>query len=93
MNLYSINTIKQGLSFSPLIYNTKQSEYSESLILNYTDADGNVQQEILGANRSINISKTELAVSLKALLSKLFKNLFISVSRLSFCTSGCIPNK
>ncbi len=60
MNLYSINTIKQGLSFSPLIYNTKQSEYSESLILNYTDADGNVQQEILGANRSIQYNWMEI---------------------------------
>ncbi len=53
MNLYSINTIKQEFSFSPFIYSIKKTDYSESLILSYTDTDGNVQQEILGANRSI----------------------------------------
>ena len=52
MNLYSINTIKQGLSFSPLIYRIKKSDYSESLILTYNDTDDNTHQEILGTNRS-----------------------------------------
>lgn len=53
MNLYSINTIKQEFSFSPFIYSIKKSDYSESLILSYTGTDGNVQQEILGGNRSM----------------------------------------
>lgn len=53
MNLYSINTIKQELSFSPLIYRIKKADYSESLILNYTDTANNVQQEILETSRSI----------------------------------------
>ena len=53
MNLYSINTIKQEFSFSPFIYSIKKSDYSESLILSYTGTDGNVQQEILGDNRSM----------------------------------------
>jgi len=52
MNLYSINTIKQELSFSPLVYSIKKSDYSESLILVYSDIDGNTHQEILGTNRS-----------------------------------------
>lgn len=47
MNLYSINTIKQGLSFSPLIYSIRKSDYSESLILTYNDTDDNTHQEIL----------------------------------------------
>lgn len=53
MNLYSINTIKQELSFSPLVYSIKKSYYSESLILTYNDIDGNPHQEVLGTNRSI----------------------------------------
>lgn len=53
MNLYSINTIKQELSFSPLVYRIKKSDYSESLILTYSDIDGNPHQEILGTNRSM----------------------------------------
>lgn len=53
MNLYSINTIKQGLSFSPLIYSIKKSDYSESLILTYNDTDDNTHQEILGTSRSM----------------------------------------
>ena len=53
MNLYSINTIKQGLSFSPLIYSIKKSDYSESLILTYNDTDDNTHQEILGTNCSM----------------------------------------
>lgn len=53
MNLYSINTIKQEISFSPLIYSIKKSDYSESLILSYTDAENNVQHEVLGASRSM----------------------------------------
>ena len=53
MNLYSINTIKQGLSFSPLIYSIRKSDYSESLILTYNDTDDNTHQEILGPNRSM----------------------------------------
>ena len=53
MNLYSINTIKQGLSFSPLIYSIKKSDYSESLILTYNDTDDNNHQEILGINRPL----------------------------------------
>ncbi len=53
MNLYSINTIKQELSFSPLIYSIKKSDYSESLILSYADSNNNVQQEILGTSRSM----------------------------------------
>lgn len=53
MNLYSINAIKQALSFSPLVYSIKKSDYSESLILTYSDTNGNPHQEILQANRSI----------------------------------------
>lgn len=53
MNLYSINTIKQELSFSPLVYRIKKSDYSESLILTYNDIDGKPHQEALGTNRSI----------------------------------------
>ena len=53
MNLYSINTIKQAFSFSPLVYSIKKSDYSESLILTYSDTNGNPRQEILQANRSI----------------------------------------
>lgn len=53
MNLYSINTIKQKLSFSPLVYRIKKSNYSESLLLTYNDIDGNPHQEVLGTNRSI----------------------------------------
>ncbi len=53
MNLYSINTIKQELLFSPLVYRIKKSDYSESLILTYNDIDSNPHQEALGTNRSI----------------------------------------
>lgn len=53
MNLYSINTIKQGLSFSPLIYRIKKSDYSESLILTYNDTGDNTHLDILGTNRSM----------------------------------------
>ena len=53
MNLYSINTIKQELLFSPLVYSIKKSDYSESLILTYNDIDNNPHQEALGTNRSI----------------------------------------
>ena len=53
MNLYSINTIKQELSFSPLVYRMKKSDYSELLILTYSDIDRNPHQEILGSNRSM----------------------------------------
>ncbi len=53
MNLYSINTIKQELLFSPLVYRIKKSDYSESLILTYNDIDSNPHQEVLGTNRSI----------------------------------------
>ena len=53
MNLYSIKTIKQELSFSPLIYSIKKSDYSESLILTYSDIDGSPLQEVLETNRSM----------------------------------------
>lgn len=53
MNLYSINTIKQELSFSPLVYRIQKSDYSESLILTCSNTNGNPHQEILQANRSI----------------------------------------
>lgn len=53
MNLYSINTIKQELSFSPLVYSIKKSNYSESLLLTYNDIDSNPHQEALGTNRPI----------------------------------------
>ena len=53
MNLYSINTIKQELLFSPLVYRIKKSDYSEQLILTYNDIDNNPHQEALGTNRSI----------------------------------------
>lgn len=53
MNLYSINTIKQELSFAPLIYSIKKSDYSESLILIYNDTSGNKNHKLLGTNRSI----------------------------------------
>lgn len=51
MNLYSINTIKQELSFFPLIYSIRKSDYSESLILEYNDTDNSVHQEIIESNR------------------------------------------
>lgn len=51
MNLYSINTIKQNLSFFPLIYRIRKSDYSESLILEYNDADNSVHQEIIESSR------------------------------------------
>ena len=51
MNLYSINTIKQELFFSPLVYSIKKSDYSESLILTYKDTGGKTNYEHLGANR------------------------------------------
>lgn len=53
MNLYSINTIKQELLFSPLVYSIKKSNYSESLLLTYNDIDNNPHQEALGTIRSI----------------------------------------
>lgn len=53
MNLYSINTIKQELSFAPLVYRMKKSDYSESLILTYSDIDGSPLQEVLETNRSM----------------------------------------
>lgn len=53
MNLYSINTIKQGFLFTPLVYSIKKSDYSESLILTYNDISGNKNHKLLGANRSI----------------------------------------
>lgn len=53
MNLYSINTIKQGFSFAPLVYSIKKSDYSESLILPYNDTSGNKKQKLLGTNRFI----------------------------------------
>ena len=53
MNLYSINTIKQGFLFTPLVYSIKKSDYSESLILTYNDISGNKNHKLLGTNRSI----------------------------------------
>lgn len=53
MNLYSINTIKQELLFSPLVYRINKSDYSESFILTYNNIDSNPHQEVLGTNRSI----------------------------------------
>ena len=53
MNLYSINTIKQNLSFAPLVYSIKKSDYSETLILIYSDTSGTKNYEFLGTNRSI----------------------------------------
>lgn len=53
MNLYSINTIKQELLFSHLVYSIKKSNYSESLLLTYNDIDNNPHQEALGTNRPI----------------------------------------
>lgn len=53
MNLYSINTIKQELSFLPLIYRIRKSDYSESLILEYNDSDNSVHQEIIESNRTM----------------------------------------
>ena len=53
MNLYSINTIKQELAFAPLVYNIRKSDYSESLMLPYTDKDGAAHQEPLGTSRSM----------------------------------------
>lgn len=51
MNLYSINTIKQELAFAPLVYGIRKSDYSESLMLPYTDKDGAAHQERLGTSR------------------------------------------
>ena len=53
MNLYSINTIKQDLSFFPLTYILQKSNYSESLILPYYTADKQAGQESLSADRPI----------------------------------------
>ena len=51
MNLYSINTIKQELSFFPLIYRIRKSDYSESLILEYNGTDNSAHQEIIESSR------------------------------------------
>lgn len=51
MNLYSINTIKHELSFFPLIYRIRKSDYSESLILEYNDTDNSAHQEIIESSR------------------------------------------
>ena len=47
MNLYSINTIKQELSFSPLMYRIKENDFSESLLLNYQDIEHTSSQETI----------------------------------------------
>lgn len=82
MNLYSINTIKQGLSFSPLIYSIKKSDYSESLILTYNDTDDNTHQEILGTSRSMLSNWMEVLdydTEDKETLEKTFDLLLLSV--------------
>lgn len=53
MNLYTIDTIKQELTFKPLTYTIKSSDFSEALILNYTDAEGNEHQEKVNAAGSL----------------------------------------
>ena len=53
MNLYSINTIKQDLSFFPLTYILQKSNYSESLVLPYHTADKQADQESLSTDRPI----------------------------------------
>lgn len=82
MNLYSINTIKQGLSFSPLIYRIKKSDYSESLILTYNDTGDNTHLEILGTNRSMLSNWMEILdydTEDKETLGKIFDLLLSSV--------------
>lgn len=82
MNLYSINTIKQGFSFYPLVYNIKKSDYSESLILTYNDTDSNTYQEVLGTNRSILSNWLEILdydTEAKETLDKTFDLLLSSV--------------
>ena len=82
MNLYSINTIKQELSFSPLVYRIKKSDYSESLILTYNDIDSNPHQEVLGSNRSILFNWLEILdydTETKETLDKTFDLLLSSI--------------
>ena len=71
MNLYSINTIKQELSFAPLVYNIKKSDYSESLILIYNDTSGNRNHELFGTIRSILSNKEKLDKTFDLLLSSI----------------------
>ncbi len=83
MNLYSINTIKQELSFSPLVYSIKKSNYSESLLLTYNDIDNNPHQEALGTNRSILSNWLEILdydTETKENLDKTFDLLLSSIS-------------
>ena len=83
MNLYSINTIKQELLFSPLVYRIKKSDYSESLILTYNDIDSNPHQEVLGTNRSILSNWLEILdydTETKENLDKTFDLLLSSIS-------------
>ena len=83
MNLYSINTIKQELLFSPLVYRIKKSDYSESLILTYNDIDSNPHQEVLGTNRSILSNWLEILdydTEAKENLDKTFDRLLSSIS-------------
>mgnify|MGYP001061726247 CR=1 FL=1 len=82
MNLYSINTIKQDFSFFPLVYRIKKSDYSESLMLTYSDIDGNAHQEILESNRSMLSNWLEVLdydTENKELLDKTFDLLLSSV--------------
>ena len=83
MNPYSINTIKQELLFSPLVYRIKKSDYSESLILTYNDIDSNPHQEVLGTNRSILSNWLEILdydTEAKENLDKTFDRLLSSIS-------------
>ena len=83
MNLYSINTIKQELLFSPLVYRIKKSDYSESLILTNNDIDSNPHQEVLGTNRSILSNWLEILdydTEAKENLDKTFDRLLSSIS-------------
>ncbi len=82
MNLYSINTIKQELSFFPLVYSIKKSDYSESLILVYSDIDGNTHQEVLVTNRSMLFNWLEILdydTETKETLDKTFDLLLSSI--------------
>ena len=41
------------LAFAPLVYGIRKSDYSESLMLPYTDKDSAAHQEPLGSSRSM----------------------------------------
>jgi hypothetical protein len=86
MNLYSINTIKQNLSFSPIVYSIRENDYSESIYLNYRDTENNELQEVLTAGNAILSNLMEILdydVEEKDILEGTFNLLLTSVNYLS----------